>query len=103
MTSIRSTRPRPSLPGCTGIFTAGGFEVWLDRIVMPSRGLTFHQEIQDAVATRERLVLVVGPTAALSDYVRQEWQFALWFSFPNAGRQGGHPDPAARRLSLGPR
>jgi hypothetical protein len=44
---------------------------------MPSRGLTFHQEIQDAVAARERLVLVVGPKAALSDYVRQEWQFAL--------------------------
>ena len=30
--------------------TARGFEVWFDRIAMPSRGLTFHQEIQDAVA-----------------------------------------------------
>src|SRR5712671_6832427 len=57
--------------------TAHGFEVWFDRIAMPSRGLTFHQEIQDAVAARERLVLVVGPKAAVSDYVRQEWQFAL--------------------------
>ena len=57
--------------------TARGFEVWFDRIAMPSRGLTFHQEIQDAVAARERLVLVVGPRAAVSDYVRQEWQFAL--------------------------
>jgi len=46
-------------------------------MAMPSRGLTFHQEIQDAVAARERLVLVVGPKAALSDCVRQEWQFAL--------------------------
>jgi len=46
-------------------------------VAMPSRGLTFHQEIQDAVAARERLMLVVGPKAALSDYVRQEWQFAL--------------------------
>ena len=44
---------------------------------MPSRGLTFQQEIQDAVAARERLVQVVGPKAALSDDVRQEWQFAL--------------------------
>ena len=44
-------------------------------MAMPSRGLTFHQEIRDAVAARERLVLVVGPKAALSDYVRQEWQF----------------------------
>jgi hypothetical protein len=47
--------------------TARGSEVWFDRIAMPSRGLTFHQEIQDAVAARERLVLVVGPKAALSD------------------------------------
>ena len=46
-------------------------------MAMPSRGLTFHQEIQDAVAARERLVLVVGPNAALSGYVQQEWQFAL--------------------------
>ncbi len=57
--------------------TARGFEVWFDRMAMPSRGLTFHQEIQDAVAARQRLVLVVGPKAAMSDSVRQEWQFAL--------------------------
>ena len=43
-------------------------------MAMPSRGLTFHQEIQDAVAARERLVLVVGPKAALSDYVRRRGQ-----------------------------
>ncbi len=43
--------------------TGRGFEVWFDRIAMPSRGLTFYQEIQDAVAARERLVLVVGPKA----------------------------------------
>jgi hypothetical protein len=46
-------------------------------MAMPSRGMTFHQDIQDAVAARERLVLVVGPKAAVSDYVRREWQFAL--------------------------
>ena len=60
--------------------TARGFEVWFDRMAMPSRGLTFHQEIQDAVAARESAaggVLVVGPKAAVSNYVRQEWQFAL--------------------------
>ena len=57
--------------------TARVFEVWFDHTAMPSRGLTFHQEIQDAVAARARLVLVVGPKAELSDYVRQEWQFAL--------------------------
>jgi hypothetical protein len=34
-------------------------------------------DIQDAVAVRERLVLVVGPKAAVSDNVRPEWPFAL--------------------------
>jgi hypothetical protein len=51
-------------------FMACSFEAWFVRTAMPSRGLRFHQEIQDAVAARERLVLVVGPKAALSDYVR---------------------------------
>jgi hypothetical protein len=54
MASIRSIRPRPSLPGCTGILRPAGFEVWFDRMAMPSRGLTFYQQIQDAVAARER-------------------------------------------------
>jgi hypothetical protein len=58
-------------------FKGCGFEVWLDRISMPSRGLTFHQEIQDAIAARERLVLLVEPKADLSKYLRHEWQFAL--------------------------
>jgi hypothetical protein len=58
--------------------TAHGFKVWFDRVSMPSRNLTFHQEIRDAVAAHERLLLVVGPNAAASEYVRQEWQFA-WF------------------------
>jgi hypothetical protein len=41
---------------------------------VPSRSLTFHQEIRDAIAARDRLVLVVGPQAAASLYVQQEWQ-----------------------------
>ena len=56
---------------------ARGFDVWWDRVSMPSRLLTFHQEIREAIAARERLILVVGPRAGTSDYVRQEWQFAL--------------------------
>jgi WD40 repeat protein len=55
-----------------------GFSVWFDRESMPSRNLTFHQEIRDAVQACDRLVLVVGPKAANSDYVRQEWQFAYF-------------------------
>src|SRR6267142_2378390 len=57
---------------------AHGFKVWFDRVSMPSRNLTFHQEIRDAVATHDRLLLVIGPKAVASEYVRQEWQFA-WF------------------------
>src|SRR5688572_15212913 len=58
--------------------TARGFNVWFDRVSMPSRRLTFHQEIRDAIGACDRLLLVVGPKAVTSDYVRQEWQFA-WF------------------------
>src|SRR5450631_503304 len=57
--------------------TARGFEVWFDRVSMPSRSLTFHQEIIVAIAGRDRLVLVVGSKTAESPYVRQEWEFAL--------------------------
>ena len=59
-----------------------GIGVWRDRAEMPSRGLTFLQEIRDAVAVAERLVLVVGPAALRSDYVRAEWQYALALSKP---------------------
>src|SRR4051794_40852864 len=55
---------------------AAGFDAWFDRVDMPSRSLTFHQEIRDAIAARERLLLLVGPKAVASDYVWQEWQFA---------------------------
>jgi hypothetical protein len=56
--------------------TAQGFDVWFDRVNMPSRALTFHQEIKDAIRERDRLVLVVGPKAVTSDYVTEEWRFA---------------------------
>lgn len=57
--------------------TDRGFDVWWDRVDMPSRELTFLHEIREAIAARQRLLLVVGPHAASSDYVLQEWQFAL--------------------------
>ena len=59
-----------------------GIRVWWDRAEMPSRALTFLQEIRDAIAVAERLVLVVGPAALRSDYVRAEWQYALALSKP---------------------
>jgi WD40 repeat protein len=56
---------------------ARGFEVWFDRVSMPSRALTFLQEIRDAIDSRDRLIFVVGPGALASDYVKAEWQWAL--------------------------
>jgi hypothetical protein len=56
---------------------ARGFSVWWDRKAMESRGWTFLQEILDAIAEVERVLLVIGPKAIESDYVRAEWQFAL--------------------------
>lgn len=57
--------------------SARGFDVWFDRVCMPSRQLTFYQEIRDAIAARDRLLLVVGPRAVDSEYVEQEWRRAL--------------------------
>jgi hypothetical protein len=54
-----------------------GFSVWWDRRDMPSRALTFLQEIRDAVDECDRLVAVVGPAAVQTDYVTAEWQYAL--------------------------
>ena len=56
---------------------AGGFDAWFDREHMPSRSLTFLQEIRDAIRERERLLVILGPAAVKSDYVRAEWQAAL--------------------------
>jgi len=44
---------------------------------MPGRALTFPQEIRDAITAGDRLVLVVGPKAVMSEYVSAEWVYAL--------------------------
>lgn len=62
---------------------ARGFPVWFDRESLPSRQLTFHQEIADAIRNEtDRLIYVAGPRAAASDYVRQEWRYALELDRP---------------------
>jgi WD40 repeat protein len=60
-----------------GNLTALGFDVWLDKERMESRGRTFLQEIRDAGKEVKRLILIVGPKAARSDYVNAEWSYAL--------------------------
>ncbi len=62
--------------------SAQGYDVWWDRENMPSRALTFLQEIQDAITPCRLLILVVGEDALESDYVRAEWEFALQRCIP---------------------
>ena len=62
--------------------TGRGFDVWWDRVSMPSRGLTFLQEIRDAIDARERFLLVLGPNATTSAYVVAEWQYAVTYGKP---------------------
>ena len=57
-----------------------GYDVWFDRVNMPSRGLTFLKEIRDEIDRRDCIILVVGPKAVKSDYVNSEWQHALTFA-----------------------
>lgn len=57
--------------------TEAGFNVWWDRESMPSRGLAFTQEIEQAIRQCDRFLLVVGPGSVASAYVRAEWQLAL--------------------------
>lgn len=55
-----------------------GFTVWFDRKPLMSRGLTFHQEIKNAIRTEiDRVIYIGGPKAVLSENVREEWKFAL--------------------------
>ncbi|GAA0909696.1 hypothetical protein Vau01_124070 [Virgisporangium aurantiacum] len=54
-----------------------GASVWFDRVSLPSRALTFVQEIRDAIESHDRVVVVLGPRALTSDYVEAEWRYAL--------------------------
>ncbi len=62
--------------------TDAGFEVWWDMVSMPSRGEEFTAEIEAAIRSCDRFVLVVGPGAVKSGYVRAEWRYALSCCLP---------------------
>jgi len=54
------------------------FDVWRDRESLHSIQLVFHQQIKDAIREKiDRLIYIAGPKASVSDYVREEWLFAL--------------------------
>jgi WD40 repeat protein len=73
----------PNLPFLHRLYDdlkAAGFEVWFDRQSLLSRGLTFHQEIKDALRTEiDRVIYIGGPRAVASPHVREEWRTALEF------------------------
>jgi TIR domain/NB-ARC domain len=56
---------------------AAGLSVWRDTTAMPSRGLSFLEEIRRAIRTARRVVVAISPKAVRSEYVRMEWQYAL--------------------------
>lgn len=56
---------------------AAGASGWFDRVSLPSRALTFVQEIRDAIESRDRMVVFLGPQAMTSAYVEAEWRYAL--------------------------
>lgn len=62
--------------------TRAGFDTWVDKDDLRSRGLPFHQEIKDAIRERDRLIFIGGPRSAVSPYVREEWQLALELDKP---------------------
>jgi hypothetical protein len=54
-----------------------GASTWFDRASLPSRALTFVQEIRDAIESHDRVIVVIGPDALTSLYVEAEWRYAL--------------------------
>ncbi len=56
--------------------TAAGFDVWWDRVSLPSRGLEFTEEIARAIDACSRFVLITGAGSNTSPYVRREWSYA---------------------------
>ncbi len=57
--------------------TNAAFAVWWDRKSLPSRSVPFSKEIETAIRDSDRFVLVVGPNASTSEWVRAELRYAL--------------------------
>jgi hypothetical protein len=76
-TSYARDDDEPFVAGLHRDLAALGFDVWWDRRAMDSRGRTFLQEIRDAIAGVDRVLLVVGPRMVRSEYVEAEWRHAL--------------------------
>jgi hypothetical protein len=51
--------------------TGASFDMWFDRVSPPSRQLTFHQKIRDAIAAGNRLLLVADSCAGAVNSLEQ--------------------------------
>src|SRR5262245_60239353 len=81
------------------------FDVWWDRIDMPSRSLSFLEETRRAIEGVDRVVVVIGPRAVASEYVRAEWLYAMAVDKPVVPilRAGRNPQkPGVRDYELLP-
>ncbi len=61
----------------TNDLSAAKFAVWWDRVSLPSRGVEFSREIEEAIRACDRFVLVVSPGVPASAYVQAELACAL--------------------------
>jgi len=84
--------------------TQHGLNVWLDEKNMPNRGLGFEQEIAYAIEQADYLLLICGPKAYESEYVRAEWQHALQHCKPIIPivRLGDFPPPILGEIGAKP-
>jgi tetratricopeptide (TPR) repeat protein len=84
--------------------TQHGLNVWLDEKNMPNRGLGFEQEIAYAIEQADYLLLICGPAAYQSEYVRKEWQHALLHCKPIVPivRLGEFPPPILGAIGAKP-
>jgi len=80
--SYARTSDEPFVKKLYTSLTDSGHEVWWDREKMPNRGLNFLQEIRDSITDSKRLILVGYPKSYESNYVRQEWEYALSICLP---------------------
>jgi hypothetical protein len=70
----------PFVLGLYKDLTALGFKVWWDKVSLNFQGINFFREIKRAIEACDRLLIVIGPKANESYYVRAEWQHALFLT-----------------------
>ena len=58
-----------------------GYDAWMDKMNMPSRGRSLPREVEEQLQARDRVIAVMGPEAIVSEACQAERAFAF-----NAGK-----------------